>query len=255
MLKKRLIFTLLYNSGIFSLSRNFRLQNVGDIKWLNENYNFNYISKYIDELIVLDVSRSKRDINAFSNILKTLTEKVFVPISSGGGIRKYEDAKILLDSGADKVIINSSLFTDKDLIDELSSEFGRQCLVGSIDLKKQGNEYKIYIQNGSKKININNSEILNILKKSPIGEIMLHSIDRDGTGQGFDFDSLLLLNNEINLPIIISGGAGNGRHLIEGLKNNKIDAVSSSHLFNFIGDGLKRARQEAIKSKIKLAKW
>ena len=96
MLKKRLIFTLLYNSGIFSLSRNFRLQNVGDIKWLNENYNFDYISQYIDELIVLDVSRSRRDINAFSHILKSLTEKVFVPISSGGGIRKYEDAKILL---------------------------------------------------------------------------------------------------------------------------------------------------------------
>lgn len=255
MLKKRLIFTLLYNSGIFSLSRNFRLQNVGDIKWLNENYNFDYISKYIDELIVLDVSRSRRDINAFSDILKKLTEKVFVPISSGGGIRKYEDAKILLDSGADKVIINSSLFTDKELIYKLSSEFGRQCLVGSLDIKKQGNGYEAYIQNGSKKINKNNCEILGILKKLPIGEIMLHSIDRDGTGQGFDFDSLLFLNNTINIPIIISGGAGNGRHLIEGLRHNRIDAVTSSHLFNFIGDGLKRARKEAINNEIDLANW
>ena len=84
---------------------------------------------------------------------------------------------------------------------------------------------------------------------------MLHSIDRDGTGQGFDFDSLLFLNNKCNLPIIISGGAGNGRHLIEGLRDNRIDAVSSSHLFNFIGDGLKRARQEALENKIKLASW
>ena len=255
MLKKRLIFTLLYNSGVFSLSRNFRLQNVGDINWLNENYNFDYISKYIDELIVLDVSRSRRDINVFSDILKKLTEKVFVPISSGGGIRKYEDAKILLDSGADKVIVNTSLFTDEELIHNLSSEFGRQCLVGSLDIKKQGNEYQAYIENGSKKINKNNYEILDILKKCPIGEIMLHSIDRDGTGQGFDFDSLLFLNNKINLPIIISGGAGKGRHLVEGLKQNRVDAVSSSHLFNFIGDGLKRARQEAKNSKIKLANW
>tara|TARA_S200000501_G_scaffold377837_1_gene437721 strand:- start:1781 stop:2548 length:768 start_codon:yes stop_codon:yes gene_type:complete len=255
MLKKRLIFTLLYNSGIFSLSRNFRLQDVGDIKWLNENYNFDYISKYIDELIVLDVSRSRRDINAFSDILKKLTEKIFVPISSGGGIRKYEDAKILLDSGADKVIINSSLFTDQELIFNLSSEFGRQCLVGSLDIKKEGKEYEAYIQNGTKKINKNNHEILSILKKSPIGEIMLHSIDRDGTGQGFDFDSLLFLNNKINLPVIISGGAGNGRHLVNGLKHERIDAVSSSHLFNFIGDGLKRARQEAKQNKIELANW
>ena len=255
MLKKRLIFTLLYNSGIFSLSRNFRLQNVGDIKWLNENYNFDYISKYIDELIVLDVSRTQRNINVFSDILKTLTEKIFVPISSGGGIKKYEDAKILLDSGADKVIINSSLFADRNLIYNLSSEFGRQCLVGSLDIKKKGNEYEAYIQNGSKKINKTNFEILDILKECPIGEIMLHSIDRDGTGQGFDFESLSFLNNKINLPIIISGGAGNGSHLVDGLRDKRIDAVSSSHLFNFIGDGLKRARQEAINNKIQLAKW
>lgn len=255
MLKKRLIFTLLYNSGIFSLSRNFRLQNVGDIKWLNENYNFDYISKYIDELIILDVSKSQRDINKFSDILKRLTEKIFVPISSGGGITNYKYAKILLDSGADKVIINSSLFTNTNLINNLASDFGRQCIVGSIDLKKEDSEYKVYIKNGVEKIEKNNNEIINILKKCQIGEIMLHSIDRDGTGQGFDFKSLSFLNEDFNLPIIISGGAGNARHLIEGLKHNKIDAVSSSHLFNFVGDGLKRAREEAINSKITLAKW
>ena len=101
MLKKRLIFTLLYDSGYFSLSRNFRLQRVGDLKWLKENYNFEYISRYIDELIVLDVSKEKREIKNFCNILKELTDKIFVPISSGGGIRKFEHAKILLDSGAD----------------------------------------------------------------------------------------------------------------------------------------------------------
>lgn len=255
MLKKRIIFTLLYNSGIFSLSRNFRLQNVGDINWLNENYNFDYISRFIDELIILDVSRSQRDINKFTDILKRLTEKIFVPISSGGGISNYEHAKKLLDSGADKVIINSSLLTNANLINNLASEFGRQCIVGSIDLKKEGSEYRVFIKNGSEKIEKNNNEIINILRQCQIGEIMLHSIDKDGTGQGFDFESLSFLKEEICLPIIISGGAGNGRHLIEGLKHNNIDAVSSSHLFNFVGDGLKRAREEAINSKITLAKW
>ena len=159
MLKKRLIFTLLYDSGYFSLSRNFRLQRVGDLKWLKENYNFEYISRYIDELIVIDVSKEKREIKKFSNILKELTEKIFVPISSGGGIRKLEHAKILLDSGADKVIINTSIFKDIDLIKNLASEFGRQCIVGSLDIKK------------------NLSQVLQVTKKCyNINDILIGSI-------------------------------------------------------------------------------
>ena len=255
MLKKRLIFTLLYDSGYFSLSRNFRLQRVGDLKWLKENYNFEYISRYIDELIVLDVSKEKREIKKFCNILKELTDKIFVPISSGGGIRKFEHAKILLDSGADKVIINTSIFKDIDLISNLASEFGRQCIVGSLDVKKKKDNYHFYISNGSECVNKSIYEVNNILKECPLGEIILHSIDRDGTGQGYDLNTLSLINNEINIPIIISGGAGNGKHFIEGLRHNVVDAASSSHLFNFVGDGLKKAREQAIDNNIMLAKW
>ena len=255
MLKKRLIFTLLYNSGYFSLSRNFRLQKVGDLNWLKENYNFEYISKYIDELIVLDVSKEKRDLDKFSQILKKLTERIFVPIASGGGVRKFEDAKCLLDSGADKVIINTSIFKDHNLVKNLASEFGNQCIVGSIDLKLINNQYSLYVNNGSEKVNKNKTEIISILKNSPIGEIIIHSIDKDGTGQGFDFECINFLKSQINLPMIISGGAGNGKHLIEGLKNINVDAVASSHLFNFVGDGLKKAREQALQNNIKLAKW
>ena len=168
MLKKRLIFTLLYDSGYFSLSRNFRLQRVGDLKWLKENYNFEYISRYIDELIVLDVSKEKREIKKFCNILKELTEKIFVPISSGGGIRKFEHAKFLLDSGADKVIINTSIFKDIDLIKNLASEFGRQCIVGSLDIKKEKDGYNFYISNGRECVKKSIYEIDNILKECPI---------------------------------------------------------------------------------------
>ncbi len=255
MLKKRLIFTLLYDSGYFSLSRNFRLQRVGNLKWLKENYNFEYISRYIDELIVLDVSKEKRDIKKFSNTLKELTEKIFVPIASGGGIRKFEHAKILLDSGADKVIMNTSIFKDNDLISKLSSEFGRQCIVGSLDIKKEKDGYHFYISNGKECVKKSIDQIDNILKQCPLGEIILHSIDRDGTGQGYDLDSLSLINKEINIPIIISGGAGNSKHFIEGLSHDMVDAASSSHLFNFVGDGLKKAREKAIENNVLLAKW
>jgi len=255
MLKKRLIFSLLYDSGYFCLSRNFRLQRVGDLKWLQENYNFEYISKYIDELIIIDVSRDKKDLGKFCDTLKDLTDKLFVPISSGGGIRNLDDARYLLDSGADKVILNTSLFENIDLIKNLAIEFGRQCIVGSLDFKKEKGEYNFFISNGNQRINKKNEEIIRILKDSPLGEIIFHSIDRDGTGQGFDLDFLSILKKEINVPIIISGGAGNGKHLIEGLKHYMVDAVSSSHLFNFIGDGLKKAREKAIESNISLAKW
>ena len=255
MLKKRLIFSLLYDSGYFSLSRNFRLQRVGDIKWLKENYNFEYISKYIDELIVIDVSKKGRDRESFCKVLKELTEKIFVPISSGGGIREFDHAKKLLNAGADKVIINSSIFTDTNLVQSLASEFGRQCIVGSVDLKKTNENYSFYISNGTERINKSFPEIMKILKACPLGEIIIHSIDRDGTGQGFDLEVLSLLEKDIQLPIIISGGAGNGKHFVEGLKNKLVDAVSSSHLFNFVGDGLKKARSQAIESDILLAKW
>ena len=109
MLKKRLIFNLLYDSGYFCLSRNFRLQKVGDLNWLKKNYNFDYVSNFIDELIVIDVSRKERDLTKFSSILKELTKSIFIPIASGGGI-KIQRCKILLDSGADKIIINTSIF-------------------------------------------------------------------------------------------------------------------------------------------------
>src|SRR5262245_39867322 len=105
MLKKRLIFTLLYNRGQFMLSRNFRLQKVGDLKWLQTNYDFSRISFSIDELVVLDVTRVDRSTETFCAALKVLTEGCFVPIAAGGGVRTVEHARLLLRSGADKVVV------------------------------------------------------------------------------------------------------------------------------------------------------
>src|SRR5687768_4666363 len=110
MLKKRMIFTLLYDNGSFMLSRNFRLQKVGDLRWLQKNYNFSSIAFSIDELIVLDVTRGERNNAIFCDHLKKLTEGCFIPIAAGGGIRSVEYAKMLLRSGADKVVINTPLF-------------------------------------------------------------------------------------------------------------------------------------------------
>ena len=110
MLKKRIIFTLLYDSGNFMLSRNFTLQKVGNTEWLEKNYDFSKLSFYIDELIILDVSRKHKNQTGFFEILKNITKKSFVPVSAGGGIKSVQDAHSFLRSGADKVVINSAIF-------------------------------------------------------------------------------------------------------------------------------------------------
>lgn len=256
MLKKRIIFTLLYDNGYFMLSRNFRLQKVGNINWLQKNYDFSKISFFIDELIVLDVTREEKDINTFCNTLKVLTQGCFVPITAGGGIRCKEDAKLILRSGADKIVVNTSLFTMPDLVKELVKSFGQQCVIGSVDLKRQkdGN-YQIWTQSGTVMVNEDASIFFGDLNDGMLGECYLNSIDQDGTGQGYDFGMLSVFPSDWTVPVIISGGAGNSLHLVEGLKNKCIDAVATAHLFNFVGNGLKQARKKIIADSFNLASW
>lgn len=256
MLKKRLIFTLLYNQGKFMLSRNFRLQKVGDLKWLQTHYNFSHISFSIDELIVLDVSRGERDAGAFCAALKELTEGCFVPIAAGGGVRTIGHARELLRSGADKVVVNTPLYEDKRFVSELASEFGQQCVVASMDIKRAADgSFQVWVESGSRCLAGTAGYWIEQLKNDAVGEIYLNSIDRDGTGQGYDFQLLDQLPPEMTKPVILAGGAGNAPHLAEGLADLRVDAVATAHLFNFVGDGLKQARQSLIAGGVDLPVW
>lgn len=256
MLKKRIIFTLLYDSGSFMLSRNFRLQRVGNLDWLQRNYNFAHIAFFIDELIVLDVTRGKRDIDAFCETLKVLTSGCFVPIAAGGGVRSIEDARKLLRSGADKIVVNSPLFDNSNLASDLTKEFGQQCVVGSVDVKHTINgEHRIFTELGQRLIDIYPQEVMGWITEQVVGELYLNSIDRDGTGQGYDFSLLDLLPNDCPVPVILAGGVGNGNHLLEGFRDSRVDAVATAHLFNFIGNGLQLARESLLEQGAKLAIW
>ena len=133
MLKKRLIFTLLYNDGHFMLSRNFRLQKVGDIRWLQENYNFDKVSFSIDELVVLDVTRGQRDAKRFNENLERIAKGCFLPIAAGGGVSEIASARALLRAGADKVVVNSALSKNPDCMALLAREFGHQYVVAFVD--------------------------------------------------------------------------------------------------------------------------
>ena len=238
------------------LSRNFRLQKVGNIDWLKTHYDFSHVSYSIDELIVLDVSRGERNFNAFCTVLEMLTDGCFVPIAAGGGVNNIESARKLLRSGADKVVINSSLYLKNGLVKELASEFGQQCVVASMDIKSsETGQYQAWSENGIKCEARPASYWVEEILHDSVGEIYLNSMDRDGTGQGFDFGLLSLLPDLVSKPVILAGGAGNASHLSEGLGDSRVDAVATANLFNFVGDGLKEARQSLIANGIVLPMW
>jgi cyclase len=256
MLKKRLIFTLLYSNGQFVLSRNFRLQKVGNLRWLQTNYNFSHISYSIDELVVLDVSRGQKNSDEFCAALKQLTEGCFVPIAAGGGVKTIHAARNLLRSGADKIVVNSALYEKNDFIKQLASEFGQQCVVASMDIKSSSNGgYQAWADCGSQCLAGSAAQWVELIVQDDVGELYLNSMDRDGTGQGYDFRLLDLVPATMAKPIILAGGVGNATHLAAGMADTRVDAVATAHLFNFVGDGLKLARLALISGGVPLPLW
>jgi cyclase len=256
MLKKRLIFTLLYSNGHFMLSRNFRLQKVGNLHWLQTNYNFSHISFSIDELVVLDVSRGEKKSGEFCDALKQLTKGCFVPIAAGGGVKTIEIARNLLRSGADKVVVNSALYGKNYFTKQLASEFGQQCVVASMDIKSSPDgSYQAWADCGSRHIVGSAAHWVELISQDDVGELYLNSMDRDGTGQGYDFRLLDLLPANMAKPVILAGGVGNATHLATGMADSRVDAVATAHLFNFVGDGLKLARQALISGGMPLPLW
>ena len=255
MLRKRIIFSLIYENGIFNQSRNFRLQKVGNIQWLEKNYKFQEIAFSLDELIVLNASKSEKNMQEFGKTLSALVNDVFIPIAAGGGIRTIEDAQYLFQNGADKLVINTILYQNPDLVKDLAKIYGSQSLVASIDYKIIDNVPKIFIQNGTEVLNISLKEYLEFIQSLNIGEIYLNSIDRDGTGFGYDFDTIQNIKDIIDVPLIIAGGAGNETHLKSGLELEYVSAVATANLFNFIGNGLPNARKSILKEGLNISKW
>lgn len=190
MLRKRIIFTLVYENGFFNQSRNFRLQKVGNISWLEKNYKFKDIAFSLDELIVLNASKDKKNIQEFGKVLSELVNNVFIPIAAGGGIRTVEDAKFLFENGADKLVINTILYEKPDLVKELVKIYGSQSLVACIDYKKIDKIDKIFINDGKEEIEFTLEEYLKYVQSLGVGEIYFNSIEKDGTGFGYDMETI-----------------------------------------------------------------
>lgn len=255
MLRKRIIFALIYSDGHFMQSRNFRLQRVGNLNWLEKNYKFQSISFSLDELIVLNATKGLKNISEFAKTVSNLVNDVFIPIAAGGGIRTYEDAELLFNSGADKLVLNTALVESPKLVKILVKKYGSQSIVASIDYKKVNDAYEVYIKDGTFKIEMSLIQYIEYIQNLEVGEIYLNSIDKDGTGFGYDFETIRHLEKGIKMPLIIAGGAGNESHLIQGLQLSGVSAVATANLFNFIGDGLPNARSIMLKEGLNLANW
>ena len=255
MLRKRIIFSLIYSDGYFMQSRNFRLQKVGNLNWLEKYYKFQSISFSIDELIILNASKSNKSIIEFAQTISNLVNDVFIPIAAGGGIRCIEDADLLFKNGADKIVLNSILIENPNLVKLLVQKYGSQSIVASIDFKLFKGKPEVYINDGTVRISMSLLDYLNYLESLEVGEIYFNSIDKDGTGFGYDIESISILNDKIKLPLIIAGGAGNEHHLMEGLKMKGVSAVATANLFNFIGNGLPNARNKILNNGENIANW
>ena len=255
MLRERLVFSLIYSDGGFMQSRNFRLQRVGDINWLEKNYKFQEISFSLDELIVIDASKQIKDINKFATVVKRLANDVFIPVTAGGGIRTLEDVELLFNNGADKIVLNTALYENPGLAENIIRKYGAQSLVASVDYKLVNNDAIVYIKNGTLAIEIKLDDYLVFLQDLGVGEILLNSIQQDGTGFGYDLFTIGKYSKIISVPLLIMGGAGNEVHLLEGLNEKGVSAVVTGNLFNFIGNGLPNARKFMLDHNANLARW
>lgn len=254
-LKRRLIFELLWQKDAFWLSRNFRIQRAGDLAWIEKNYNFGVIADCIDELIVVNVSREDKRMDAFAEQLGAVLEGCFVPLAAGGGVRSVDDARALLRAGADKIVVNTPLFEQPELLSELARTFGAQCVVASIDYKRKDGRDEVVTANGTRATGVGVDEAVTRAVMLGAGEVLLCSMDRDGTGQGYDLETLRRVAEHTSVPIIACGGVGGYEHLGDWLSDGRGHAACTANIFNFLGNGLLEARNHLLERGVPLAAW
>ena len=231
MLKKRIIPCLDINNGRVVKGINFiNLIDAGDPAEQAKIYN----DQGADEICFLDISASHENRNTTLEVVKKTTENCFVPLTVGGGVRTIEDINNLLLAGADKVSINTAAVTNENLITESAQRFGSQCIVVAVDAKKINNDkWEVFTHGGRKPTGKDVLKFVQKMEAFGAGEILLTSMDRDGTKKGYDLDLTKKISNSVNIPVIASGGVGSLEHLHQGIKIGKANAVLAASIFHF----------------------
>jgi cyclase len=248
LLKKRLIPNIILNEGNVVQSVNFKHTNViGNAITAVDFFN----SWAIDEIIVLDVSRTRKEREKFHKIIRGLSKRCFVPLTVGGWISDIDEIKLFLKEGADKICINTEAVKNNLLIKESSEFFGSQCIVVSIDVKKNVNqEYEVFINRGKDETGLEPIEWAKKVEKLGAGEILLTSIDKEGTKQGYDLKLLKEITNNVGIPVISFGGVGKWEHFVDGINVGNADAVSAANIFHYTEHSTFNAKKFLFESKL-----
>ena len=230
MLSKLLIACLDVRNGCVVKGVNFEaLQQAGDPAALARRYNV----EGIDEVVVLDVTATLEGRRAFEATIHAVSRELFIPLTVGGGIRTEADAAAALDAGADKVGVNSAALAEPALLTRLASRYGSQAVVVAIDAKRNGARFDVFARSGSTSTGRDAVEWAREAEACGAGEVLLTSIDRDGTRAGFDCELTAAVSTAVSIPVIASGGAGTFEHFAEVFTRGKADAALAASVFHF----------------------
>ncbi len=229
-LAKRIIPCLDVTSGRVVKGVNFvELRDAGDPVEIARRYD----EQGADELTFLDITASSDDRDLLLHVIEEVAAQVFIPLTVGGGVRKVEDVRRLLNAGADKVSINTSAVQNPQLVADASGRYGSQCIVVAIDAKRSGDHWEVFTHGGRRSTGLDAVVWARHMQQLGAGEILLTSMDRDGTREGFDLDLTLAVAEAVDVPVIASGGVGGLDHLVDGVLKGRADAVLAASIFHF----------------------
>tara|TARA_B100001142_G_C14347927_1_gene660799 strand:- start:2197 stop:2961 length:765 start_codon:yes stop_codon:yes gene_type:complete len=232
MLKKRIIpIQLLINNRLVKTIGFGKYRDVGNPVSSSKIYN----DSDADELIFLNIDREERSIGPLLSLIKKVSEACFMPLSLGGGVKTIDDASRLIQNGADKIVLNSAIYDDLNLIEKIAYKYGNQAVVASVDVRKNKSKdkYNLYSNCGRDSESVDLVDHLTLIENQGAGEIIITSIDQDGTMKGYDKDLIKTAVENTSIPIIGAGGAGTFDHLKEAFLETDVSALACGSLFNF----------------------
>jgi cyclase len=240
MLRRRLITVLTFNDGVLFRTKLFTP---------DYRYTANFVDAWsIDEIVLLDISRpERRNPEFFHGVVADFSRKCFVPLCVGGGVRSVEDVKRYLDLGADKVSVNTAALDDPGLITQAAQRFGSQCVVASIDARREEGGYRVYRNCGRERTEWRPDDLAERLEGLGAGEILLTSIDRDGSLEGYDNDLNASVVRRVSIPVVVCGGAGKWQDFADAIRIAGADAVATTNIYHFTETSIRSAKQYLTK--------
>jgi len=213
-----------------------------------------YYSRGADELIFLDIDASYENRKTTLKIVEEIGKNIFIPFTVGGGIQTIEDIRKILNAGADKISVNTSAIKNPEIIKKASKQFGSQCIVVAIDAKRKGNNWEVYIEGGRKTTGLDAIKWAKKAEMLGAGEILLTSMDKDGTKEGYDLSLTKKVSESVNIPVIASGGANNLRSILEVFRKGKADAALAASIFHYNKFSIKDVKKYLSKNGVEIRK-